>query len=803
MLARLSKMNLGEISWRSRASARIAWDRIRAAHSRPTWNRRDLRDAFAANAPLEDVCAALDNGQWLLAHRRLGRHFASSAQRFPLSPANRWSLLPAVRDRFPDAASDARARADKIVSGQYDLLGYRGLTFKAAAHTPTAIDWQCDPVHGRRAPQRFWSRVPYLDPACGDHKIIWELNRHQHWLTLGRAYWLTGDARYRDRCVLELTSWLDANPPLTGINWASMLELGFRSLSWLWMLAFFANDVSRDESPWIVDLLLALDRQLTHVERNLSYYFSPNTHLLGEALALYVAGRSLPEFRRSAQREALGRRILLAEIGRQIAPDGGHCELSTHYQRYTLDFYLFALILARVTDDPAAADFESAVARLACATRLLADDQGRLPHLGDDDGGVLFPIAGRAPDDVRDSLAVAAALLERPDLEIGPAPEEAYWLLASPGFVLPPRHSLAKRPRERRSGALADTGYYVSRSTRGDHLVVDGGAHGYLNGGHAHADALSLSLTVAGIPFLVDPGTGCYTVDASLRDRMRSSHLHNTLVIDGRSQSITRGPFSWARTANSHVRRWRTHEAFDYFEGEHDGYAPLEHRRHILMLRDDLLVVADLVRGPGHHTAAVHWHVDPQWTVQPRGQALTFEARDMSCQLAVPSGHLERFTADRKSGLGWHAPIYGNVRPMTSLRVTSDAAWPAWMASVFGLNPANPIVDAAFVPVASAAGTIDHAVALRINRLASTDYVALAEAAPGHDDATWQFDEFETDARLLFCRVAGQQLARFALMDGSRLRRLSEPASLFEMPYRLPEAHVDLQDFDQPDHVKA
>jgi len=105
--------------------------------------------------------------------------------------------------------------------------------------------------------------------------------------------------------------------------------------------------------------------------------------------------------------------------------------------------------------------------------------------------------------------------------------------------------------------------------------------------------------------------------------------------------------------------------------------------------------------------------------------------------------------------------------------------------------------------VASAAGTIEHAVALRIDRLASTDFVALAEAAPGHDDAAWRFDEFETDARLLFCRVAGLQLSRFALMDGSRMRRLSEPASRFEMPYRLPEVHVDLQEFDPPAAMKA
>jgi hypothetical protein len=801
MLARLSRMNLGELGWRGRARARIAWDQFRAAQSAPTWDRRALAEALAAHPSLDEARESLDHGQWELAHRRLARHFASSPQRFPLSPANRRSLVRAIRDRFPDASSDAKARADGIVAGRYDLLGYRGLAFRSTQST-TSIDWQCDPVHGRRAPECFWSSVRYLDPACGDHKIIWELNRHQHWLTLGRAYWLTGDARYRDRCVLELTSWLDANPPLTGINWASMLELGLRSISWLWMLAFFAGDDSQDEPPWIVDLLVALDRQLTQVERNLSYYFSPNTHLLGEALALYVAGRSLPELRRSPQREALGRRILLDEIGRQIAPDGGHCELSTHYQRYTLDFYLLALIVSRVTDDAAAGEFERAVTRLACATRLLADDQGRLPHLGDDDGGALFPIAGREPDDVRDSLATAAALLGRPDLEIGPAPEETCWLLAHPRLAPGPRVSQGKARQAHRSGALTATGYYVSRSARGDHLVLDGGAHGYMNGGHAHADALSLSLTVAGIPFLVDPGTGCYTVDAALRDRLRSSHLHNTLIIDGRSQSVTRGPFSWARTANSHVRRWRTHGAFDYFEGEHDGYAPLEHRRHVLMLRGDLLVVADLVRGPGRHTAAVHWHVDPRWTVQGRGRSVTFTTGGMSCQLAVPAGNLERFMGDRESGLGWHAPVYGSVQPMTSLRVVSEAGWPIWMASVFGLNPANPIADAEFVPVASASGSLEHAVALRINRLASTDFVALAETTAGHDGAAWRFDEFETDARLLFCRVKGPRLARFALMDGSLMRRQLEPASRFEMPYRLPEVHVDLQDFG-PDDVTA
>src|SRR5439155_11720169 len=191
------------------------------------------------------------------------------------------------------------------------------------------------------------------------------------------------------------------NPPLVGINWASMLELALRSLSWIWAVHFFGDPAEDDSTAWIVDLLLGIDTQLAHVERNLSYYFSPNTHVLGEALALYVAGRALPELAASRRREALGRRILLNEIDRQIAADGGHAERSTHYHRYALDFYALALIVARLTHDEVRDRFQDVVGRLGFAARLLADDRGHVPHIGDDDGGALLTMTGRAPDDLR------------------------------------------------------------------------------------------------------------------------------------------------------------------------------------------------------------------------------------------------------------------------------------------------------------------------------------------------------------------------------------------------------------------
>jgi Heparinase II/III-like protein/Heparinase II/III N-terminus len=796
-LEKLGRMDVSEIAWRARQGARNAVDRARAAVVAPRWRRADVLGTLSQDerlAPIRDAAAAQ---RWIEAHAALARLLASEPQRFVIAPSARRDVVGLVRAQFPNAARDAAARADRIVAGEHDLLGYRGLRFPPLPGSePSCPDWHLDPVHGRTAPIAFWSKVPFLSSEYGDHKIIWELNRHQHWLVLGRAYWLTGERRYRDLVVNELTSWLDANPPLMGMNWASMLELAFRSLSWIWTANFFADEVE-DESPWLVDLIVGLDRQLSQIARNLSRYFSPNTHLLGEAIALYVSGRTLPWLAAAARYERIGRSVLLGEIKRQIAGDGGHRERSTHYHRYALDFFLLALTVARITEDPAATAFEDAAARLGFAARLLASDRGFLPHFGDDDGGSTWPLAGRAVDDIRDSLAVASVLTRQPNLRIGPLPEEACWLLAHPSLW--PAEGNTDQAREPiGSAALPETGYYVSRSAEGDHLVVDAGPHGYQNAGHAHADALSLTFTVRGLPLLIDPGTGCYTVDPAVRDRLRSSALHNTLTIDAQSQSTPRGPFHWHTAANGVARRWRTNAGFDYFEGTHDGYRRISHRRHILALHGDLLVIADLIAAaPGDtaaHRADVHWHVDPRWAASVSGRRATFRTMGERIELVTPHGLVELFAGD-ESGLGWHAPIYGRLEPSATVRISHTSSAPFWMATVFGLNAANPVADVETLPVWAEAGVLTHSLALRISRAAGTDYLLLADPADAADvhSRSWRLAEFETDAAMLFGRIgANGRLTRAAIVDGARLRCGGGSRVAVTLPAPAPHLHLDL-----------
>jgi hypothetical protein len=296
-------------------------------------------------------------------------------------------------------------------------------------------------------------------------------------------------------------------------------------------------------------------------------------------------------------------------------------------------------------------------------------------------------------------LAAAAALVGRPAFRIGGGARPA-------------------------SGALAQTGYYISRTSRADHVVVDGGPHGYQNAGHAHADALSMTFAVRGTPLLIDPGTACYTIDPTLRDRFRSTTLHNTVTIDGRSQSIPSGPFHWLHTANARTVVWHASNAFDYFDGTHDGYHPITHRRRVLVLHNDVLIVVDTVEGTGTHAAAAHWHIDPAWNVDVRRRDATFTRKGQRATLVAADGPLETFCGDRASGLGWDAPVYGRVQPAVTLRLQASGALPLRFASVFDVGSGNPVIDVAWTPRSTAAF-----IEIRISRAECIDTVAIADDA--------------------------------------------------------------------------
>jgi hypothetical protein len=220
----------------------------------------------------------------------------------------------------------------------------------------------------------------------------------------------------------------------------------------------------------------------------------------------------------------------------------------------------------------------------------------------------------------------------------------------------------------------------------------------------------------------------------------------------------------------------------------------------VLALHGDLLVVADLVAGPGTHRAAAHWHIDPRWRVDAAAGAAQMSTEGERASLHVTHGIVECFSADTTTGLGWHSPVYGRLEPATTVRITHRGAAPMWIVSVFGLNADNAVMELEALPVWAEAGVLRHSTALRIRRETSVDYLVIAEPVRDIASETWRVAEFETDARMLFCRVAADQVVtRVALVDGSVVRSSARHGLQLALPAAVSDLHLDMSGIGDKD----
>jgi hypothetical protein len=564
---------------------------------------------------------------------------------------------------FPDPArvADAlRARpyAAEVESIAADILAHRFPLLGLVIETGPAIDWRRDYVHGVSTGTPYFRRSPYLDFArSGDHKIIWELNRHQHFPLLAQAFLFTHRREFLEEAFRQLENWMEQNPFLRGINWASALEVAFRALSWAWLYQLAAGEIPlrlRDR------LLAALYRHGRFLELNLSIYFSPNTHLLGEAVALHALGVLFPGWARAARWAETGGRIVQEQFERQVRPDGSHFEQSAYYHVYALDLLLLHYVLAGRPEEQAAP-----LMRMAEYLHALMGQAGELPLIGDDDGGRLFHPYGVRMQFGRGTLATCAALFHRPEWMRSTqdlACQAAWWLGGGAGDS--PANSHLSR-------LFADAGVAVM-TLGGVHVVIKAGPFGEGSGGHSHSDVLSVLARLGDREILIDPGTYTYVADPAQRNRFRGSAAHNTVRIDDRDQAIPAGPFRWTDKPATTIRQWSSTPDRDYLDAA-CAYAGFTHRRRVLFLKPAVLVVLDTVEGPpGEHWLEQFWHL-----------------------AELEDGSRFCFSAPAEVTEGWRSRAFASKEPAPVLRVTHRGPLPAWLAAVvdFSESPTNAPVE--------------------------------------------------------------------------------------------------------------
>ena len=628
MLSKLKKLkgrSLAEVKDRGRQSANVWAERLHLSRQARMPSDAEFFAKMSLPEAAKNACGLLDYYR----QSPVGGFYPSFDE-----PAE---TIRIYKDRFPDEARAVVDRADRILDGLFDLLGYENLWFQR-----TIPDWHFDPINGRRSPKLHWSQIELENPAeTGDKKIIWELNRHQYFSTLGRAYWLTGDEKYAEMLVAHWESWFDETPPKTGVNWLSSLELAFRAISWIWAFHFVKNSPSLTPEIFL-KLLKNLYLHGRHLETYLSTYFSPNTHLTGEALGLYFLGLFLPELEDAARWKRSGYRIMLDALDFQIRKDGVYCEQSSHYHRYTTDFYANLLILRQREGLPIDAKHRTKTAQLFDFLLAITQPNGETPLIGDDDGGRLYFLDERPINDFRPTLAIGATLLTRGDLKFvaGKPTAELLWLLGPEG--LRTFDELTTILPKKQSQSFPESGFFVLRDTwkRGaNYVLVDCGPHGFLNGGHAHADALSFVLSFASQPVFVDSGTYNYTSDLEARRLFRSSSAHNCLTVNGESSSEPNTAFSWRSTASGVLLGWSDGAEQIRFRGRHDGFARfgIQYVREIALHQDKTVTIDDIIESEKDNSFALNFILSPQmkarvvdaktieigWRPDPKGLSLS------------------------------------------------------------------------------------------------------------------------------------------------------------------------------------
>ncbi len=760
-LRRLAEMSLPEIRFRAAQKLRIARERWQISHDgrrgydSPWWHSWD-HDTIPDGA----FRAALRDGDESLAAQHLPRFLAErEPQLFYWHPALRQELVRAHRKLFPGRAEQIRAKAQLICEHRFRIFTYPEIT------CGSKIPWQRDLVSGVESALEHYARIAYLDFArVGDSKVTWELNRHQHFITLGEAYLLTGDERYPEECFLQWEDWQRENPYLRGINWASSLEVAFRSWSWLWMLHLLSGSEALTGRR-IGNLTAALAQNAQFISENLSAYFSPNTHLLGEGFALFVIGLLFPELRGSEKWCERGRAILLQEMNKQVRADGSHFEQSSSYHRYAVEFFLCAAMLAKCNGCPFPPAYQNRLEQMAEFLQSASLPGGRDPMMGDSDGGRVIAFCDGDANDWSPVLSLAAHYFQRGDLlSSAKHPEEsALWLLGPEAASELAR--LETTPPLKTSRAFPYAGLVTMRSDWTDHarvLLFDAGPQGFGMCGHGHADSLGFVCSSDGTNWLADSGTYVYTASRLWREFFRSTRAHNTVVVDGKDQARPVDWFKWRAVPEVRLERTISTSLLDYASGFHSGYLslsqPVEHRRRVIFVKADYWILCDELLGTGTHHLDFFFHFAPGITIEPEGIGyLASRGKQRFLFLPLPSEASWRVVDGEESPIqGWYSEGYGHRQRAPVLVGSVSVLLPARFVCLLMPSPASSVRFHEQVP-----GGLN----LTVETDAWTDFLA-----GNWGDPAAQAGPVSTNSELVFCRHdASGGLERLSLINGSSL----------------------------------
>jgi heparinase II/III-like protein len=568
------------------------------------------------------------------------------------------------------------------------------------------INWHRDAISGYEWPLDFYADIRIINLADNsDVKFPWELNRFFHAVTIGKAYWYTGDEKYTEEFVSQVQSWIEGNPVNKGINWNCAMEVGIRAVNLLWAYSFFIQSKKMSEDFHVLFLNLMVAHGM-HIEKNLENRSSiEGNHYIANLIGLLYISTVFPMIKYSHHWKAFALRELIHTMEKQVCEDGTNFEGSISYHRFVTEMFLHAALLVTMNRHQSYLDIGNINYRLL-STKIFGSryiqrlekmcefilsytrPDGLAPQIGDNDNGRLIKL-GRHEDDVNDHrhiLTLAGEFFDRDDFRSAGrgSYEDALWFLG--GRVKQPvREKLTID-----SKAYADAGLYIMRKDMNYAIIRCGHLGTSGKGTHTHNDNLSFELCVNGTPYLVDPGTFTYSGDVRMRNLFRSTRYHNTLIIDGTEQNKfdENDLFLLHKNSEPEVLTWRQSANEDLFIGKNalrleDGDMVTHRRKVRFDKRITKWKIHDTIAGNGTHDLEWNFHAN---------SGVSIEIGNDRILLKDSAGGLVQMDVRDRQGLsltvteGWYSPSYGTKVKTQILKLTIKTEIPFDIDFEFFIN---------------------------------------------------------------------------------------------------------------------
>lgn len=454
-----------------------------------------------------------------------------------------------------------------------------------------------------------WDFKPKTDPEW-----TFMLARNGFILHLAKAYALTGSPVFLEKLLSLINDFID-NAPLTvdsaKTSWRS-LDCGIRIENWIKAYEIItALGFSKAEFT---------DKVTTSIAIHAQYLFNTDTvftklsnwGIIGNS-GLFCAGVFLSDERYI--KAALTRLDESATI--QVLPDGVHWEQSPMYHNEVLAALMQVMLTAQQYSIDIPDGIKNAVKSMTYANLYWAKPNHHQFMQSDSDDTSLQGIITRG-----------SYLLSDKTLKYGGFSNvdfDTAWSISAGDIerfgkiepTVPPKVSCSMQ---------SSGNYYLRSSWEADATLLHFRC-GAVGSGHGHADMLHFDLVFNGEDILVDSGRYCYE-ECDDRLLLKRPQMHNTLTIDDVDFSVCTSSWGFEKKAMAVKRDMYENGNIKFVEGSHLGYmdeeSPVFVSRKIIMLDENVTIVADFLCTSGQHNYNQYFHFDNAGMVTLQGNA-TYE----------------------------------------------------------------------------------------------------------------------------------------------------------------------------------